>query len=71
MLLHDYELFRMLPNESISDMYTHFTRIVTSLHSLGSQFSNAEKVNKILHYLPENWDAKVTAISESKDRSIL
>ena len=53
MLLHDYELFRMLPNESVSDMYTRFTRIITSLHSLGRQFLNAEKVNKILRCLPE------------------
>ena len=52
---------------SVSDMYTRFTRIITSLHSLGRQFSNAEKVNKILCCLPKSWDAKVTAISESKD----
>ncbi|WP_330945482.1 hypothetical protein, partial [Streptococcus anginosus] len=37
------------------------------MYSLGREFSNAEKVNKILRSLPENWEAKVTAISESKD----
>ena len=67
MLVHEYELFRMMPNETISDMYTRFTKIVTSLHGLGKELSNSEKVNKILRCLPESWDAKVTAITESKN----
>ncbi|KAI0493791.1 hypothetical protein KFK09_023916 [Dendrobium nobile] len=66
-LLHDYELFRMKPHESISDMYTRFTQIVTSLHALGKELSNYEKVNKILRCLPSSYDAKITAITESKD----
>ncbi|KAI0519752.1 hypothetical protein KFK09_007212 [Dendrobium nobile] len=69
-LLHDYELFCMKPNESISDNYTRFTQIVTSLHALGRELTNAEMVNKILHYLPTTYDAKITAITESKDLNI-
>ncbi|KAI0519582.1 hypothetical protein KFK09_007033 [Dendrobium nobile] len=69
-LLHDYELFRMKPNESISDMYTRFTQIVTSLHALGRELTNAEMVNKILRCLPTTYDAKITAITESKDLNI-
>lgn len=49
-LLHEYEMFIMLPQESISDMFTHFTKIVTSLHSLGCIVTNSKKTNKILHY---------------------
>jgi len=66
-LLHDYELFRMKPSESISDMYTMFTQIVTSLHALGRELSNYEKVNKILRCLPSSFDAKIIIITESKD----
>ena len=69
-LLHDYELFRMKPNESISNMYTRFTQIVTSLHALGRELTNAEMVNKILRCLPTAYDAKITAITESKDLNI-
>ncbi|KAI0524637.1 hypothetical protein KFK09_004014 [Dendrobium nobile] len=69
-LLHDYELFHMKPNESISDMYTRFTQIVTSLHALGRELTNAEMVNKILRCLPTAYDAKITAITESKDLNI-
>ncbi|KAI0530902.1 hypothetical protein KFK09_000450 [Dendrobium nobile] len=65
--LHDYELFCLKPSESISDMYTWFTQIVTSLHALGRELSNYEKVNKILRCLPSSFDAKITVITESKD----
>jgi len=47
-LLHDYELFCMKPSETISDIYTRFTQIVTSLHPLDREISNSKKVNKIL-----------------------
>ncbi|PKU76803.1 Retrovirus-related Pol polyprotein from transposon TNT 1-94 [Dendrobium catenatum] len=57
----------MKPNETIFDMYTRFTQIVTSLHTLGRELSNYEKVKKILRCLPSSFDAKITAISESKD----
>ncbi|GAV64401.1 UBN2 domain-containing protein, partial [Cephalotus follicularis] len=35
MLVHEYELFFMHENESISDMFTCFTAIVNSLKNLG------------------------------------
>ncbi|PKU75455.1 hypothetical protein MA16_Dca027519 [Dendrobium catenatum] len=50
-LLHDYELFRMKPSETIFDMYSRFTQIVSSLHALGREISNYEKVNKIVRCL--------------------
>ncbi|KAI0497222.1 hypothetical protein KFK09_020444 [Dendrobium nobile] len=49
---------------SQKDIHNH---IVTSLHALGKELSNYEKVNKILRCLPSSYDAKITAITESKD----
>ncbi|PKU88069.1 hypothetical protein MA16_Dca025673 [Dendrobium catenatum] len=69
-LLHDYELFRLKPSETISYMYTRFTQIVTSLHALCREISNSKKVNKILICLPSSYDAKITAITESKDLNV-
>ncbi|KAL0925728.1 hypothetical protein M5K25_004095 [Dendrobium thyrsiflorum] len=66
-LMHDYELFSMKPYESILEMYTRFTQIVTSLHALGKELSNSDKVNKIVRCLPEKFDAKVVAICEIKN----
>ncbi|CAL9105961.1 unnamed protein product [Musa textilis] len=67
LLLHDFELFRMTPSETISDMYTRFTDVVNSLKSLGKCFSNFELTNKILRFLPKSWDPKVIAIQETKN----
>ncbi|GAV76387.1 UBN2 domain-containing protein [Cephalotus follicularis] len=71
MLVHEYELFIMHDNESISDMFTRFTTIINSLKNLGKSYSNQELVRKILRCLPKSWIPKVTAIEEAKDLSTL
>ena len=48
LLMHDFELFRMKPSETVIDMYTRFTDVVNGLKALGNCFSNFELVNKIL-----------------------
>ncbi|GAV71509.1 zf-CCHC domain-containing protein/UBN2 domain-containing protein, partial [Cephalotus follicularis] len=55
---HEYELFLMHDNESISDMFTRFTMIINSLKNLGKSYSNQELVRKILRCLPKNWTPK-------------
>ncbi|GAV61678.1 LOW QUALITY PROTEIN: zf-CCHC domain-containing protein/UBN2 domain-containing protein, partial [Cephalotus follicularis] len=54
---HEYELFFMHDNESISDMFTRFTTITNSLKNLGKSYSNQELVRKILR-LPKSWTPK-------------
>ncbi|GAV75754.1 UBN2 domain-containing protein, partial [Cephalotus follicularis] len=71
MLVHEYELFLMHDNESISDMFTLFTSIINSLKNLGKFYSNQELVRKILRCLPKCWTPKVTVIEEAKDLSTL
>ncbi|GAV70063.1 LOW QUALITY PROTEIN: UBN2 domain-containing protein, partial [Cephalotus follicularis] len=71
MLVHEYELFLMHDNESISDMFTRFTTIINSLKNLGKSYSNQELVRKILRCLLKSWTPKVTAIEEAKDLSTL
>ncbi|GAV67834.1 zf-CCHC domain-containing protein/UBN2 domain-containing protein, partial [Cephalotus follicularis] len=48
---HEYELFIMHDNESISDMFTRFTTIINSLKNLGKSYPNQELVRKILRCL--------------------
>ncbi|GAV59228.1 zf-CCHC domain-containing protein/UBN2 domain-containing protein, partial [Cephalotus follicularis] len=50
---HEYELFMMYDNESISDMFTRFTTIINSLKNLGKSYPNQELVRKILRCLPK------------------
>ncbi|GAV84619.1 UBN2 domain-containing protein, partial [Cephalotus follicularis] len=71
MLVHEYELFLMHDDESISDMFTRFTTIINSLKNLGKSYPNQELVRKILRCLPKCWNPKVTTIEEAKDLSTL
>ena len=54
MLVHKYELFKMKPNESITNMLTRLTNIINSLKSLGKGYTNSELVRKILRSLPRS-----------------
>ena len=44
MLVHKYELFKMEPNESISNMFTRFTDITNFLKFLSKDYTNFELV---------------------------
>ena len=67
MFVHNYELFKMDANETITDMFTRFTNIINALKGLGKVYTTSENVRKILRSLPKTWEAKVTAIQEAKD----
>ncbi|GKV30791.1 hypothetical protein SLEP1_g39567 [Rubroshorea leprosula] len=70
-LIYMYELFKMKPEESIQDVYTRLNDIVTNLKALGKVYPSQEVVRKVLRSLPKNWEAKNTAIEESKDLNAL
>ena len=70
-LTQEYEMFRMLKEETILDVQKRFTHIVNHLIGLGKIFER-EKLNiKILKCLDRSWKPKVTTISESKDLTTL
>ena len=60
--MRNYELFEMGDKETIMEMYNRFTRITNELKSLGKPFTIEELVRKILRFLPQSWEAKITAI---------
>ncbi|GKV06891.1 hypothetical protein SLEP1_g18710 [Rubroshorea leprosula] len=70
-LIYMYKLFKMKPKESIQDMYTRLNDIVTNLKALGKVYPPQEVVRKVLRSLPKSWEAKKTAIEESKDLNTL
>ena len=70
-LTHEYELFRMKPGENIQDMQKRFIHIINHLRALGKVFSNEDLINKVVRCLNRNWQPKVTAISESRDLSMM
>ena len=70
-LTNQFQLFKMNPNESISDMYSRFQDIVDYLISLGKEFSEEDQVRKILNSLTPERDQKTLAIEKANDISIL
>ena len=52
-------------------MCGRFSALVYNARALGKVFTEVELVRKILRVLPMNFEAKVTAIQESKDLSKL
>ncbi|XP_020276758.1 uncharacterized protein LOC109851052 [Asparagus officinalis] len=69
--MHDYELFKMLPNESIDAMFSQFTNIKNELHGLDKVLTNQEMNYKILRSLTPVWEPKATAIEEAHDLTTL
>ncbi|MQL99129.1 hypothetical protein Taro_031847 [Colocasia esculenta] len=66
-LVSQYEQFKMLPNENITQMYNRFSSIEVGLSSLGKNLSDEETVRKILRSLTVSWTPKVTAIEDAHD----
>ncbi|GAB2299672.1 hypothetical protein Dimus_038576 [Dionaea muscipula] len=61
----------MNEGESITEMYARFTKIMNSLKGFGKNYSQEDKVKKILRVLPKAWSPKVTAIQECKNLKTL
>jgi hypothetical protein len=53
-LVHQYELLKMLPNESIITMFTKMTTITNSLDAFSRIYTNADIVSKILRSLSKS-----------------
>lgn len=66
-LIHEYELFRLKPKETIVDVQKWFTHIVDHLDCLGKTIPSEDLTNKVLKYLSREWKTKFTAISESRN----
>ena len=70
--MYEYELFRMKPHETITEMTNRFNALVTTLRKLGEPFTKEEVNNKILRILPKkDWESRVTSIEEAQDLATL
>ena len=52
LLVHEYELFKMKPKESISKMFARLTKITNGLKALEKEYSSSELLRKVLRSLP-------------------
>jgi len=70
-LSQEYEMFRMLPGESIVALQKRFVHLTNHLIALGKTFTNDDLNLKVLRSLTREWQPKVTAISEKKSLSTM
>jgi len=52
-------------------MFVRFTDIINSLVALGKEYTQVEKVRKILCALTSDWEKKTTVIEEANDLSTM
>ena len=70
--MYEYELFKMKPQESITEMTNCLNSLLTTLKKLGKHFTKEEVNNKILRILPKkDWESRVTSIEEAQDLSTI
>ena len=64
--MYEYELFKMKPQESITEMTSRLNALLTTLKKLGKFFTKEEINNKILRILPKkDWESRITSIEEA------
>ena len=54
MLVHQYDLFKMRSNKSMTEMFTRFSDITNNLKSLSKSYTIEEMVRKILRCHPKS-----------------
>jgi len=52
----------MIPNESLTNMFTRMKTITNNLDALGRTYTNVDIMTKILRSLPKTWETKVMTI---------
>ena len=67
MLVHQYDLFKMLPNKLITSMFSRMITITNNLDTFGRTYTNFDIMRKILRSLPKTLKAKVMTLREAKD----
>ncbi|MQL84135.1 hypothetical protein Taro_016635 [Colocasia esculenta] len=70
-LVHEYEMFKMSPVETIIYMFAQFSNITNGLKVFGKNYTDTEIVCKVLRSLPPAWHTKAIVIEDSKNLSTL
>ena len=70
-LIHEYELFSMKQGEKVEAMFERLSNIINTLDTLGRKFAEGDVIRKILRSMTPEWDSKINAIQEAKDKNKL
>ena len=61
-LVNEYELYKMVDNESVESMFSRFCKIVIELKSVWMVYSNSLSVSKLVNNLHKAWETKVVIL---------
>jgi hypothetical protein len=67
LLASQFDSIRMLEDETFNNFYGKLVEIRNSMVCLGKKVSNTKLIKRILRFLPERFNMKVTAIEESRN----
>ncbi|KAJ6911725.1 hypothetical protein NC652_022108 [Populus alba x Populus x berolinensis] len=62
MLVHQYELFKMLSNESITNMFTRMTIIANNMDALSRTYTIIDIIRNLLRLSSKTWETKVMTV---------
>lgn len=71
LLVSQYETFMSKQNESITEVFERFNKLINDLQMHGKQYETKEKNLKFLLTLPDHLESKISAIKEGRDLSKL
>jgi len=66
-LTQEYEHFDSKPEESLTDVYDRFVKLLNDLSMVDKEYDLEDSNLKFLLSLPERWDLKVTTIRDNYD----
>ena len=67
LLIRQYEVFNGLRTESLDQLITRFSHLITELSYFGERYAPTKLVDKFLDALPKNWDDYVHGLQEEKE----
>ena len=63
-LVNEYELYKMVDNESVESMFSRFCKIVIEIKSVWMVYSNSLSVSKLVNNLHKAWETKVVILKD-------
>ena len=71
LLQHEFKLFSINEDETITSSINRFAKITNGLETLRKKVKEHDKVKKVIRSLPKPWDSQVMAIMKIKDLNTL
>ena len=69
LLKKQFDLFDHMKNESFDELISRFSHLICELKELGVEYDNIDINEKLLDFLPSNWEVRVMMLKENEEMS--